>query len=95
MIETERLAKRRKRLCVEFPEPVPAIRLLVVMRRPKPNIQNAVKTGYAVRAAERERQLSAEAAIRIAPEPKSPDIRFFDDRLSFGADWSIWAAANG
>ena len=35
---------------------------------------------YAVRAAERERQLSAEAAMRVAPEPKSPGIRFFDER---------------
>ncbi len=35
---------------------------------------------YAVRAAERQRALTAEAAMRPAPEPKNPGIRFFDER---------------
>ena len=35
---------------------------------------------YAVRAARRERELMAEAAMRPAPDPKAPGIRFFDER---------------
>ena len=35
---------------------------------------------YAVRAAERERELMAESAMKHAPEPKSPGIRFFNER---------------
>ena len=35
---------------------------------------------YAVRAAEREREMLAESAMKHAPEPKSPGIRFFDER---------------
>ncbi len=35
---------------------------------------------YAVRAARREQELMAEAAMRPAPDPKAPGIRFFDDR---------------
>jgi hypothetical protein len=39
-----------------------------------------LKHVYAVRAAERDRLLSAEAAMRAAQEPKTPGIRFFDER---------------
>ena len=35
---------------------------------------------YAVRAAERERAMMAETAVKHAPEPKTPGIRFFNER---------------
>ena len=35
---------------------------------------------YAVRAAERDKAMTEQAAMKPAPEPKAPEIRFFDER---------------